>query len=461
MHSLRTKLSSVIAIIVLITVALISVLSNVFIEVQFDNYILRQQDIKKDEIVSLLSQQYDKNTNDWKEEFIHTIGMSALYEGYIIKVYDIENNSIWDAQKHDMSLCTQVMKDISKRMNNKLPHINGEFTSKTFHLTSNDITIGSVSISYFGPYFLSENDFKFLDALNTVLISIGAFSLILSIIIGTILAKRLSQPILKTVDATKKIADGSYDTRINGKTNTKEIDMLIGSINHLAVSLENQEILRKQLTEDVSHELRTPIAVLQSHVEAMIDGVWEPTVERLESCNDEVKRIGSLVSDLEKLQKIDRGNIELNKTEINLSDIIKKVVKSFDITLKDKNLTISLNGDCTNILADADRISQVVINLLSNAVKYSSADSNISIDVFENTHSVGFIIKDNGIGVPEDELPFIFERFYRADKSRNRYTGGSGLGLAIVKSIVEAHGGEISVKSKINVGSSFEVALPK
>ncbi|HHW46696.1 MAG TPA: HAMP domain-containing histidine kinase [Clostridiales bacterium] len=461
MYSLKTKLSFAIAMVVLITVALISFLANVFIEKQFNNYILRQQELKKNEIVSLLSQQYNKNTGTWNVDLIHSIGMSALYEGYIIKVYDVENNPIWDAQKHDMSLCAQVIHDISKRMEEKQPLVNGEFTSKTFQLTDGNETLGYVDISYFGPYFLSENDFKFLDALNIVLILIGVFSLLLSVLFGIILAKRISQPILKTVDVTKKIAGGNYNERINEKTKTKEIDILIKSINHLAFSLENQEALRKQLTEDVSHELRTPIAILQSHIEAMIDGVWEPTKERLASCNDEIKRIGSLVSDLEKLHNLDSENLELHKSEINLADIIHSAAKKFDVALKEKNLAISINGNCSEILADVDRISQVAINLISNAVKYSKEGGRIDINIFETNDSVGFNVTDNGIGIHENELPFIFERFYRADKSRNRNTGGSGLGLSIVKSIVEGHGGKISVKSKVDSGSSFEVILPK
>lgn len=460
-YSLKTKLSLVFAIVVLITVALISILANVFIGMQFNKYIIRRQDLKKNEIVSLLSWQYDKNADTWNTESIHTIGMSALYEGYIVNVYDIRNNPVWQAQKHDMSLCSQVMEDISKRMEEKLPLINGEFTSRTFHLVRDGETLGSVNIIYFGPYFLSDNDFKFLDALNVVLISIGVFSLILSVSVGILLAKRISLSILKTVDVTRKIAGGSYEERIDEKANTKEIDMLIKSINHLAGSLENQEILRKQLTEDVSHELRTPISILQSHIEAMTDGVWEPTRERLESCNDEIKRIGSLVSDLEKLHRLDSENLKLNKSEINLADIIQKAVKSFDVALEDKNLTISVNGDCPDILADADRIGQVVANLLSNAVKYSEDGGSISVDIFETSDFAGFSITDNGTGIPESELSFIFERFYRADKSRNRNTGGSGLGLAIVKSIVDAHGGKISVESQANHGSSFKIMLPK
>jgi two-component system sensor histidine kinase BaeS len=196
-------------------------------------------------------------------------------------------------------------------------------------------------------------------------------------------------------------------------------------------------------------------------VEAMIDGVWEPTAERLQSCNDEIKRIGSLVYDLENLHKLDSANLRLNKSEIDLAEIVQKAVKSFDVAIKEKKLTVSISGNSSNILADADRISQTAINLVSNAVKYSKEGGRISVNIFETKNSVGFSIADTGIGIPESELPFIFERFYRADKSRNRNTGGSGLGLAIAKSIVEAHGGRISVESRVNSGSRFEVLLPK
>lgn len=460
-HRLKTKLSFAIALVVLLTVTIISFLANKFIGEQFNNYINRQQERKMGEIVTSLSQQYIKSTDKWKTDFIHTIGMSALYNGYIIKVYDIQNKSIWDAEAHDMSLCSQIMEDISKRMETKYPQMNGEVTSKSFNITRDNIKLGSVNISYFGPYFLSENDFKFLDSLISVIIIVGSVSLLFSVIIGILMAKRLSSPILKTVYATSQISDGNYQIRIDEKSNTLEIDMLILSVNHLAESLEKQEKLRKQLTEDVSHELRTPIAILQSHLEAIIQGIWEPTTERLQSCNDEIKRIGSMVSELENLANIDSDNLMLNKTEINLLDIINKALSSFEVKIKDKNLYVAVSGNCSNIFADGDKIIQVVVNLLSNSIKYSNDGGNINITILETTNSAIFRIEDNGIGIPENELPFIFERFYRADKSRNRKTGGSGLGLAIVKSIVEAHGGKVSVDSQINNGSCFEVILPK
>lgn len=460
-YSLKTKLSLTIVFVMLLTVALISMLSNFFIAKQFTNYILSQQGKRTQEIANSLSQQFDPSTKTWDADFVHTIGMDALNDGYIIKVYDLNNQTIWDAETCDMITCSQVMDDISQRMNMNYPQLNGEFTSKTIDITKNNEAIGTVDIGYYGPYFLSEDDFQFLNALNIILIGVGIFSLLFAFVVGSILAKRLSRPILKTVCVAKQISDGDYNTRIEEKSNTKELDELVVSINHLADSLGKQEALRKQLTADVAHELRTPLTSVGTHIEAMIEGVWEPTTERLESCHDEILRIGKIIFDLESLARVESDNLKLEKKQINLLEIVKKAVGSFAVDINKKNLNVSVTGSCSDISADGARISQVVINLLSNAVKYTPDGGTIRINLSEKDMLAKINIKDTGIGIPADELSFIFERFYRADESRNRMTGGSGIGLTIVKSIVTAHGGSVDVESRLNEGSCFTVSLPK
>ncbi|HVI42511.1 MAG TPA: histidine kinase dimerization/phospho-acceptor domain-containing protein, partial [Anaerovoracaceae bacterium] len=349
--SLKAKLSLAIALVVLLTVALISLLSNYFIQNQFKGYIETQQEKAAKQIVESISAQYDANTGSWDTDFIHTIGMYALYDGYIVKVYDKGGKNIWDAETCDMSLCTQIMDDISHRMMTEYPTINGKFTTKTFPVMQSLKEIGTVSISYYGPFFLSEDDFQFLDALNKILIGIGIISLLISIVTGVFLARHLSKPILKTVEAAKDIADGKYGTRIHRDTGTKEVDQLIDSINHLAESLEKQEALRRQLTADVAHELRTPLTTVQTHVEAILEGVWEPTRERLESCYDEMSRLSNLVSDLENLAKVESDNLKLNKTEVSLRELTDKTLGSFEKELKDKNLNVEVAGRCSLIPA--------------------------------------------------------------------------------------------------------------
>lgn len=459
--SLRTKLSSAIFIIVFLTIAVISFLSNHFINRQFTDYIIRQQKLKAQIIQSSLSQRYNLLTDSWDLDYINAIGMLSLYEGYIIKIYDKNNEVLWDAQAHDMNLCNEIMGDISERMRIQYPKIEGEFTSSDYALTKNKEIIGFVSISYFGPFFFNENDLKFLTSLNTILMSVGFISLTVSVVVGSIMAKWISQPILKAVGVTKQIADGKYEVRLKETSNTKELDMLVNSINYLAASLETMEKLQKRLTEDVAHELRTPLAILQSYIEAMTEGIWEATPERLYSCYEEVIRISKLVGDLERLAKIEGENLKLNKEKIDLYHVIEKTIISMEKEIKDKDLTVEILGESLELSADYDRIKQVVINLLSNAIKYSKEGCTIIFKIFNTSNMGGFTLKDNGMGISKEELPFIFERFYRADKSRNRATGGSGIGLTIVKSIVQAHGGQVTVESSYGEGSEFTVTLPK
>ncbi len=461
MRSIRTKISSAMISIILLVVAIISFLSNHLINKQFTAYIASQQELRAQVITASLSEQYLVQSKEWDLEYIHTIGMFSLYEGYILKVYDGEGTLLWDAQSHDMALCNRIMEDISERMRIKYPQLEGEFHSETYPLTRNGLKIGTVSISYFGPFFLTENDFRFLDSLNKVLIGVGFASLILSILIGHLLARRISRPILKTVDATKMIADGNYGVRLEEKTDTRELHMLVDSINHLSASLETLEKLRKQLTEDVAHELRTPITILQSHIEALIEGVWEPTKERLESCYEETMRISKLVNDLEQLAKIEHSNMKLKKSGFSIQEMMRKIAATFEKELTERKLNFLQKGPEIQLYGDPDRMEQVLVNLLSNAVKYSESGGNITFTAFESEDMAGFSITDDGIGIAGEELPFIFERFYRADKSRSRSTGGSGIGLTIVKSIVEAHEGRVEVISKLKEGSTFTVLLPK
>ncbi|HYE68386.1 MAG TPA: ATP-binding protein [Anaerovoracaceae bacterium] len=460
-YSLKTKLSLSIALVVLLTVALISLLANFFIGNQFKGYITTQQEKTTQEIVRSISLQYDRETKVWDVDFIHTIGMYALYDGYIIKVYDQDKQVVWDAEACDMRLCNEVMDDITHRMMTEYPKLNGEFTSKEFPAIQNSRVVGTVSISYYGPYFLSEDDFQFLESLNKILIGIGIFSLLSSIFVGFLMAKRLSNPIHKTVGVTKQISSGDYGVRIKDESNTKEVDELIESINQLAGNLEKQENLRKQLTADVAHELRTPLTTVQTHLEALIEGIWEPTTERLQSCYDEMTRISKLVIDLESLAKVESGNLKLDTTQVSLVDLSHKMISNFETEFRNKNLNVTVAGGCPEIFADRDRINQVLMNLISNAVKYTPAGGEIRITLSETEDSIVFSIEDTGSGIPETEIPYIFERFYRADKSRNRLTGGSGIGLAIVKSIVTAHGGTVDVESRVDKGSCFMITLPK
>jgi len=211
---------------------------------------------------------------------------------------------------------------------------------------------------------------------------------------------------------------------------------------------------QKQITSDVAHELRTPLSCLKGSIEGLIDGVWEPTKERLQSCDEEIDRLSKLVSDLSLLTDFDWENIKLEKTEFDLAGLIEKTAEGFKAAAAQKGLSLLTQTESRQITADYDRLKQALVNLLANALCYTDGGA---ITVGNRGREI--FVSDTGIGIEGADLPHIFDRFYRADSSRSRSSGGAGVGLAIAKAIVRAHGGAISAKSESGKGSVFTIAL--
>lgn len=461
MRKLRTQLSAGFALIVLVTIFLVSLASNLFISRQFERYLAQQQKSTSDRLAEELGLQYDRENDVWNLDYIHGFGMYALNDGYILKLYDAQGQVVWDAENHDMSLCHQLMESISRRMEEKRPELNGEFVSHEYQLTQAQTVVGRVSISYYSPYYFNENAFRFLDSLNIILFAVGALSLLGAVLAGMVLAKRIAAPIVKTTQITREISEGNYGIRFASHSRTKELCELTQAVNHMALALEAQEGMRKRLTADVAHELRTPLANVSSHLEAIMEGVWEPTPERLQGCYDELSRISGLVSDLERLRQLEDENPEPERAPVDLYRLAQTTAAGFEAELAAKALHCTVEGESSVIPGDEKRLCQVAANLLSNAVKYTGEGGHIRLRVSDAPDYGTLTVEDDGIGIPEAERGLIFERFYRTDSSRSRKTGGAGIGLAIVKAIVKAHGGTISVDSRDGAGSRFTVSLPK
>ena len=459
-YSLKAKLSLSYVLVALISVFLISILSNIFLDKQFREYVQKNQEQKNKEVISSISKQY-QNVGKWNTVMLESIGVSALEYGMIIKISDLSGKAIWDAKVHNNGMCQRIIEHMSQNMSNHYPDMKGEYIEKPYFIYYNSKKVGVVEIGSYGPFYLSDNDLAFITTLNKMLISVGIFSLLFALIIGTIMAKRLSSPISRAIITAKNISKGCYSDRILEKSSTSEIIQLTDTINNLADALERQENLRKRLTGDVAHELRTPLATLQGHLEAMIDGIWKPEKDRLISCHDEIVRISNMVGDLERLAKYESENLILNKANFNITETVQHIINNFESEYVNKGITIELIAEDEYIHADKDKLCQVVINLLANALKYTPEGSNVEVIIKGEENITQIAVKDNGPGISDTDLPYIFERFYRADKSRNRMSGGSGIGLTIAKAIVEAHKGKIEVISKINSGTEFIVSLPK
>lgn len=446
--------------VVLFLVTLIILLSNAFLEKNFQNYIIKQQEIKNQDIVNMIEKQYNASDNSWKKPVVENIGINALEQGMIVKVRDRQGNTVWDATIHNSGLCTQMIQHMSQNMISRYPRFQGGYKVNNYPLKQGSLLVGNVEIGYYGPFYYNDNDLAFINTLNKILGMVAILSLLLAFILGVIDARRLSFPISRAVKAAEGISHGNYNNRITNKSNIIEIDELSSTINELAEGLDKQEKLRKRLTADVAHELRTPLATLQSHMEAMIDGIWEPDSSRLKSCHEEVMRINRMVGDLENLARYESEAMELWKETFDLSELAQHIIKNYEAEFANKNISLEFKGEMSLVYADRDKISQVIVNLLSNSLKYTAVAGTASINVNPDGNQVILKIRDNGIGISPEDVEHIFERFYRVDKSRSRESGGCGIGLAIVKAIIDAHDGTVSVTSIVNKGTEFTITLP-
>lgn len=289
---------------------------------------------------------------------------------------------------------------------------------------------------------------------------VGIISIVFAAIAGIILAGKISVPVKAATRAAKDIARGNYNNRINTDICTMELSELGNAVNHMAESLDNQEMLRRRLTSDVAHELRTPVANVSSNIETIIEGALEPTNERLSSCYNELERITGIITELEKLRQIEGENMILHIGHVDIYELAKEVKLIFENEMSKKNIRCDIIGEHIDVCVDKDKMSQVLNNLISNAVKYTDNYGNIQITVIQENENVVITVEDNGCGIDDNDIQYIFERFYRTDKSRNRSTGGAGIGLTITRAIVQLHGGTIHVESKKGVGSLFKVTIP-
>lgn len=446
-------------VIIIIVTLLTVVISKFYFDKKFGDYIMIKNQNTVQNILMELSEQY--SDNEWNYKNIEKITYNSLDKGIIVALYDKEDKEIMNIERNSKDKCNRIMNFIKSSMEGKYGSTTSQFEPVYYPLIKSGEKIGEVRVKFYGPIFYMQNELVFLDIVNKIILGIGVLLILASTIMGFIISRSITRPINKLMTKAKYISKGEYDKKIEINTDILEINDLINSINNLSQSIKEQENIRKRLTGDISHELKTPLTNIQSHLEAMIDGIWEPTEERLLSVKEEAERLSSLVSDMQKLNKYDESSIKLKKDNVNISDIICFVIFQFSNLAKSKNIKIEYEKKNINLYCDKDKITQALVNILSNAIRYSNEGSTIFIEEKLKDNKVIISIEDQGIGISEEDLKYVFERFYRADKSRTRATGGTGIGLTIVKSIVSSHGGEVKLESKLGEGSKFTIILPK
>lgn len=291
--------------------------------------------------------------------------------------------------------------------------------------------------------------------------ALGAMAV--ALLLGIFLASTLTRPIRELTAATRSLARGDMDQKVEVQTKD-EIGQLAESFNQMSADLARASRLRRKMTADIAHELRTPLSLILGYTESVSDGKLPATQETMDIMHDEAKRLSRLVDDLRVLSLADAGELSLDCYPTDPRSLLEQTLRkrSPEAQQRELNIQIESEPDLPLVNVDPDRLVQVLDNLVSNALRHTAAGGQVTLSaaVQDDQQSVVLQVSDTGDGIAVDDLPFVFDRFYRADQSRQRQGAESGLGLAIAKSIVESHGGSISVSSTVGRGATFTITLP-
>lgn len=309
----------------------------------------------------------------------------------------------------------------------------------------------------------------FIQSVNRWIWITGLGTALVAAVLGTMFARRITAPLKELASAARKISHGDLTYRIDVDTHD-EIAEVAKSFNSMARNLEKNNELKRRLLADIVHEIKTPLTVVRGNLEAMLDGVIEPSPKKIAAIHTETLLLSRLLDDLRDLSLAEAGQLKLKAERENIAYVIRQVSEMFRPRANEdaKQLEIEFGEGLPPVMIDRDRISQVLYNLIGNALQYTSEGDYVKVSARLDTSIAGgaespvvlVSVEDSGEGISEEDLPYVFDHFYRVDESRARTSGGSGIGLAIVKHLVEAHGGHVWAKSERGIGSMFYFSLP-
>lgn len=315
-------------------------------------------------------------------------------------------------------------------------------------------------LDYFDQRLWNLED-TFIKSIQSAVIKGILVAFCFAVIVGIFFTHSTVMPLRRMITSIRRIGEGSTNEKVPVTTDD-EIGELGLAFNQMSEELARSNDARVQLFADISHELRTPLTVIAGKLENTLNRNQSCSVEEISSLYDEVLRLNSMVNELQNISRLDAGHMALNKTEIDFKTFFSDffLLVNADAEARSIKLKVDIPDDLPPCWADPERLKQIVLNLVSNALRYTQDGGTVVQKAWSENKRFYFSVTDTGIGMTEEECQHVFDRFYRTDRSRARETGGTGLGMAITKGLVEAHGGEISVKSIKNVGTTFTLWLP-
>ncbi|GFP26590.1 two-component system, OmpR family, phosphate regulon sensor histidine kinase PhoR [Candidatus Hakubella thermalkaliphila] len=514
LRTLNSKLLVSFLVVVLVTVGLTSLALGFITGSQFSNYLRRGAEVRSQSLATFLVDSYLKNGN-WQEVQEVISGLTTMMGDHIVVVdrsntvvassseelvgQKIEEPQVWTAR---IPLLTDQGKQIGtlyltggrmpghRRMMEMMGGGTGGMMGQGGPMSS-PITVVDPSSAGLEK--------QFLDSIRNSITIVALISLALAIVISLYLARSITRPLQDMIRVTRSISEGDLSQRVRADSQD-ELGALAQSFNIMANDLAKQEKMRRDLVADIAHEFRTPLTTIRGYVESILDGVKKPDQDILGRIGAETERLTTLISDLQELSRAESGKLSLEKKPVDLNVLVEEVLPKFEkespmhrgaprrmkimlfsrespmhrgaprrmkiglfsreIAEKEIQVETDLDRGLPLALVDERRIGQVLENILNNGIKYNYQKGRVRVSTREEGEGVRITIADTGQGISSQDLPYIFERFYRGDKSRSRHTGGTGIGLSIAKNLVEAHRGTISVQSQPGQGSTFSVWLP-
>lgn len=436
-----------------IAVSLITIISSVVVlsavwNQHFQSYTRENVQRVADGTAAAIADGYEQSNGDWYGGALSAAtSASSLYDSVYLQVRTIDGTIVYDDRANDVLGSVDVKEDGSNVASAPIM-VDGE-------------KVGTVLVRVPGSEtLLTKFDEDFRDKSYNAMIFAAVIALIIAMVMGAIFARTIAAPVKKITNAAKALKEGDYSAR-TGMTGSDEIARLGNMFDLMADSVESNRKLERRLVTDVAHELRTPLMAIQSTVEAMIDGVFKPDAERLETLNSEVQRLSRLVDALLKLSRLESRTKPIEQKKVDLTEMLSSVVQTHQAYIHDAGLNLEFEYDPhVYVFGDADLLRQTTANLISNAVRYTPEGGTITIMARKGDLMGQIVVKDTGIGLTPEEAKLVFQRFWRADSGRARATGGLGIGLSVVKEIVEQHNGWVRVEGRPNEGACFTIYIP-
>lgn len=428
--------------------ALTALLVNVAFGSRFTGYLNDQRVSRQQQIVAALEDSY-RRMSGWNTADLDTLAPLALMDGGTLRVDDTSGRAVWRALEGSLGAHLSAMH--SQMMNS------GSLgPERRLAVTVDGARVGVALMRLPEPGLLPA-DVAFRASVNRLLLLGGIVAGIVALIAGFVLARRATAPARELTDAARALAAGDRSQRVGSRSND-EFGEMAQTFNLMADTIAEEDRLRRAFAADVAHELRTPLAILRSEIEALQDGIRKATPASLASLHEETLRLTRLVGDLETLARADAAGFALERRPADLRDLVAGTVDEFASNFDARSIAVERRLERADVDVDPVRLRQVVANLLSNALKFTPDAGRITVETGRSNGWAIVRVSDTGPGIPPDELPRIFDRFFRGRGAR---ASGSGIGLTVVSELVRAHGGEVDVSSEPGRGASFTVRLPR